>query len=92
MCLVAESYKRSSDAYRPRKSFNATHRLLLQPHDRGDCSGGGPSAPDFFRPKAMLKTAGIVLALAVAVYLFTLFIDTAGTGRSHKKEMIHTVQ
>jgi uncharacterized membrane protein (DUF485 family) len=46
----------------------------------------------FFRPKAMLKTAGIVLALAVAVYLFTLFIDTAGTGRSHKKEMIHTVQ
>jgi len=45
-----------------------------------------------FRPKAMLKTAGIVLALAVAVYLFTLFIDTAGTGRSHKKEMIHTVQ
>ncbi|MBC2737219.1 MAG: hypothetical protein HF981_22840 [Desulfobacteraceae bacterium] len=46
----------------------------------------------FFRPKAMLKTAGIVLALAFAVYLFTLFIDTAGTGRSHKKEMIHTVQ
>jgi amino acid permease len=46
----------------------------------------------FFRPKATLKTAGIVLALAVAVYLFTLFIDTAGTGRSHKKEMIHTVQ
>ena len=46
----------------------------------------------FFRPKAMLKTAGIVLALAVAVYLFTLFIDAAGTGRSHKKEMIHTVQ
>jgi len=46
----------------------------------------------FFRPKAMLKTAGIVIALAVAVYLFTLFIDTAGTGRSHKKEMIHTVQ
>ena len=45
-----------------------------------------------FRPKAMLKTAGIVIALAVAVYLFTLFIDTAGTGRSHKKEMIHTVQ
>jgi amino acid permease len=46
----------------------------------------------FLRPKAMLKTAGILLALAVAVYLFTLFIDTAGTGRSHKKEMIHTVQ
>ena len=46
----------------------------------------------FLRPKATLKTAGILLALAVAVYLFTLFIDTAGTGRSHKKEMIHTVQ
>jgi hypothetical protein len=44
-----------------------------------------------FRPKAILKTGSIILALAFAVYLFTLFIDTAGTGRSHKKDMIHTV-
>jgi hypothetical protein len=45
-----------------------------------------------FRPKAMLKTAGLLLALAVAVYFFTLFIDMAGSGRSQKKEMIHTVR
>ncbi len=45
-----------------------------------------------FRPKAMLKTAGLLLALAVAVYFFTLFIDMAGSGRSQKKEMIQTVR
>ena len=45
-----------------------------------------------FRPKAMLKTAGLLLVLAVAVYFFTLFIDMAGSGRSQKKEMIHTVR
>ena len=45
-----------------------------------------------FRPKAMLKTAGIVLAFAVAVYFLTLFMDMAGSGRAQKKEMIHTVR
>lgn len=44
-----------------------------------------------FRPKAMLKTAGILLAFAVAVYFFTLFMDMAGSGRAQKKEMFHTV-
>lgn len=43
-----------------------------------------------FRPKAMLKTAGIVLAFAVAAYFFTLFVDMAGTGQSQKTKMIHT--
>jgi hypothetical protein len=45
-----------------------------------------------FRPKAMLKTAGIVVALAAAAYFFTLFIDMAGTGRSQKNEMIHKIE
>ena len=45
-----------------------------------------------FRPKAMLKTVGLLLALAVAVYFFTLFMDMAGSGRSQKKEMIETVR
>lgn len=44
-----------------------------------------------FRPKAMLKTAGILLAFAVAVYFFTLFMDMAESGRAQKKEMIHNV-
>lgn len=45
-----------------------------------------------FRPKALLKTAGIVLALAVAVYGFMLAMDMTGTGRSQKHEMIHKVE
>lgn len=45
-----------------------------------------------FRPKAMLKTAGVVLALAGAVYFFTLFVDMAGSGRSQKSDMIHKVE
>ena len=45
-----------------------------------------------FRPKAMLKTAGFVLAFAVAAHFFTLFVDMAGTGRSQKIEMIRTVE
>jgi amino acid permease len=45
-----------------------------------------------FRPKAMLKTAGIVLAFAVAAYFFTLFVDMAGTGQSQKTKMIHTTE
>jgi len=45
-----------------------------------------------FRPKAMLKTAGFVLAFAVAAHFFTLFVDMAGTGRSQKTEMIRTVE
>jgi hypothetical protein len=45
-----------------------------------------------FRPMATLKTTGIVLALAVAAYCFTLFVDMAGTGRSQKKTMIHKVE
>ncbi len=44
-----------------------------------------------FRPKALLKTAGILLAFAVAVYFFTLAMDMAGSGRAQKKEMIQTV-
>jgi hypothetical protein len=44
------------------------------------------------RPKAMFKTAGILLAFAVAVYFFTLFIDMGESGRAHKKEMVHTVR
>ena len=45
-----------------------------------------------FRPKAMLKVAGLILALAVAAYIFSLAIDMAGSGRAQKKEMIHTVE
>lgn len=45
-----------------------------------------------FRPKAMLKTAGLVLVLAVGVYFFTLFVDMAGSGRSQKKDMVETVR
>ncbi|MBL0712619.1 MAG: hypothetical protein JJV98_02855 [Desulfosarcina sp.] len=45
-----------------------------------------------FRPKAMVKLAGILLVFAVAIYFFTLFMDMAGSGRSQKKEMIHTVR
>jgi len=45
-----------------------------------------------FRPKALLKTAGVVLALAVAVYGFMLAMDMAGTGRSQKQEMIQKVE
>lgn len=45
-----------------------------------------------FQPKAMLKTAGILLAFFIVVYFFTLFLDMAGSGRSHKKEMIETVR
>jgi hypothetical protein len=45
-----------------------------------------------FRPKAMLKTAGLLLALVVAAYFFTLFMDMAGSGRSQKKDLIETVR
>jgi hypothetical protein len=45
-----------------------------------------------FRPKAMLKTAGLVLALAVAAYFFTQFLDMAESGRSQKKDMVETVR
>jgi len=44
-----------------------------------------------FRPKAMLKVAGLILAFVVAAYLFSLAIDMAGSGRAQKQEMIHTV-
>ncbi len=43
-----------------------------------------------FRPQAMLKTIGILAALAVVVYSLSLAIDMARSGRSHKKEMIQT--
>lgn len=45
-----------------------------------------------FRPKAMLKTTGILLVMAVAVYFFTLFMDMSETGRSLKKDMVETVR
>lgn len=45
-----------------------------------------------FRPKAMLKTAGLLLAFTVSIYFLSLFMDMAGSGRSQKKEMIHTVR
>ncbi len=45
----------------------------------------------FFRPKGMLKVVGLILAFAAAAYLFSLAIDMAGSGRTQKKEMIHTV-
>lgn len=45
-----------------------------------------------FRPKAMLKLAGIVLVLGVVAYFFTQFIDVAGTGRTQKKNLIETVR
>jgi hypothetical protein len=45
----------------------------------------------FFRPKGMLKVVGLILAFAVAAYLFSLAIDMAGSGRTQKKEMIRTV-
>jgi hypothetical protein len=39
----------------------------------------------------MLKVVGLILAFAVAAYLFSLAIDMAGSGRTQKKEMIRTV-
>jgi hypothetical protein len=45
-----------------------------------------------FRPKAMLKMTGIVLALGVAIYFFAQFVDMAGTGRAQKKNLVETVQ
>ncbi|MGD9098723.1 MAG: hypothetical protein PVF97_11595 [Desulfobacterales bacterium] len=45
-----------------------------------------------FRPKAMLKTAGMIVALAVVAYLMSLAIDMAGSGRSQKEEAIQTVR
>lgn len=45
----------------------------------------------FFRPKDMLKVVGLFLAFAVAAYLFSLAIDMAGSGRTLKNEMTHTV-
>ena len=45
----------------------------------------------FLRPKDMLKVVGLFLAFAVAAYLFSLAIDMAGSGRTLKNEMTHTV-
>ena len=44
-----------------------------------------------FRPKAMLKTAGMIVALAVVAYLLSLAIDMAGSGRSQKERAVQTV-
>ena len=46
----------------------------------------------WFRPKAMLKVAGLIAAFALAAYMFSLAVDMAGTGRSQKKEMVHKVE
>ena len=46
----------------------------------------------WFRPRAMLKVAGLIAAFALAAYMFSLAVDMAGTGRSQKKEMVHKVE
>ena len=46
----------------------------------------------FFRPKAMLKTAGMILTLAVVAYIMSLAIDMAGSGRSQKEEAVQTMR
>ena len=45
-----------------------------------------------FRPKAMIKVVGLIVAFTLAAYFFSLAIDMAGTGRSQKKEMVHKVE
>ena len=44
-----------------------------------------------FRPKAMFKVTGLLLAFVLAAYLFSQAIDMAGSGRAQKNEMIHKV-
>ncbi len=45
-----------------------------------------------FRPKAMLKTAGMIITLAVVAYIMSLAIDVAGSGRSQKEEAVQTMR
>ncbi len=45
-----------------------------------------------FRPKAMLKTAGMIMTLAVAAYLLSNTIDMADSGRSLKEKAVQTVR
>ncbi len=45
-----------------------------------------------FRPKAMFKTAGMIMALALVAYLLSLAIDMAGSGRSQKEDAVQTVR